>query len=330
MCIMCGISPALGDGRKGDAPAQAPDSFSAFVSILPQAGLVERIGGELVEINVLVRPGQDPHLYDPTPRQMVALSEADVYFTVGLPFEERILEKLRSSNPDLFVVRTDLGVSKRALEATHGLNKNEGHDGHRTDQEGEAGHHGEEDSEHHHGEDMEHRHEEGMEHHHGEGEPDPHIWLGPDALEIQARNIYEGLVGIDPDRGDAYRRNLDIFLMDLHSIDAELRKLLEPYRGRPFFVFHPSFGYFADAYDLVQVPMEIEGKSPTPKQIEAIIEEARRNGVRIIFVQPQFDRRSAETIAEAIDGTVVILDPLERDVLKNLEQVALILQESMP
>jgi zinc transport system substrate-binding protein len=176
---------------------------------------------------------------------------------------------------------------------------------------------------------MEHHHEEDMEHRHGEGEPDPHIWLGPDALEIQARNIYEGLVGIDPDRGDAYRSNLDTFLMDLHSIDAELRNLLEPYRGRSFFVFHPSFGYFADAYGLVQVPVEIEGKSPTPKQIEAIIGEARRNDVRIIFVQPQFDRRSAETIAEAITGTVVILDPLEQDVLKNLEQVALSLEESM-
>jgi zinc transport system substrate-binding protein len=283
MCILYGALPALGE--KSGESTYAEGSIRIFVSINPQSSLVERIGGEPLKATVLVQPGQDPHLYEPMPSQMVALSEADIYFGIGLPFEERILNKVRSSNPDLFVVQTDRGIRRRILEEYN--------------------------------------------HDNGEGGPDPHIWLGPHELEMLARNIYEGLVQIDPDHEVYYRRNHDIFVQELHAVDERLQKLLAPYRGRPFFVFHPSFGYFADTYGLVQVPVEIEGKSPTPKQIEAIIERAREEGVRIIFVQPQFDQRSAEAIAAALRGTVVTIDPLGRDVLQNLEILAQSMEESM-
>ena len=260
-----------------EEPAESGGTLTAFVSIPPQAYLIERIGGEHVSVYVLVKSGQDPHVFEPTPKQMVALNEADVYFALGFPFEEQVLKKVLSTNPRLVIAHTDRGIVRRTLD--------------------------------------EYLREE-------KGEPDPHIWIGPEELRIQARNVYEGLSRVDPNHEDFFRKNLESFLGDLDAVDERLARLLTPYRGKSFFVFHPAFGYFADAYGLIQVPIEIEGKSPTPKQIETLIEKAREEGVRIIFVQPQFDKRSADTIAQAIDGTVVSIDPLERDLLRNLEDLA--------
>jgi zinc transport system substrate-binding protein len=265
-------------------------ALSTFVSVVPQSYFVERIGGEQVLVQVLVKPGQDPHIYEPTPRQMVALNEADILFVTGLPFEEQILSKVQSTNPQLFIAHTDENVERRILEEHQHVDHNaEERDSHE-------------------------------EYHHGE--LGPHIWLGPKEIGIQARNIYTALKEADPDHEESYRKNLDSFLADLDAVDEKLSVLLAPYRGKSFFVFHPSFGYFADAYGLVQVPIEIEGKSPTPKQIEALIARARKEDVHIIFVQPQFDKRGAEAIAKAIDGAVVTIDPLEKDVLRNLEDIA--------
>lgn len=157
--------------------------------------------------------------------------------------------------------------------------------------------------------------------HHNQGN-DPHIWLSPSAIKIIVTNIYEGLAKTDQANDQAYNKNLNEFLAELTALDARLKQLLKHYRGKPFFVFHPAFGYFADEYGLVQIPVEIEGKSPTPKRIETLTQRARMENVRIIFVSPQFDRKGAETIAEAIGGAVVSINPLEKNVLNNLEEIA--------
>jgi len=275
---------------KTKEPERMTGALGTFVSIMPQSYFVERIGGEHVLVQVLVQPGQDPHIYEPTPRQMVALNEADILFVMGLPFEEQILSKVQSTNPQLFIAHTDENVERRIHEehqrGDHAAKEYDSHEKHQ------------------------------------HGEPDPHIWLGPEKIRIQARNIYTVLKEADPDHEESYRKNLYSFLADLDAVDDKLSALLAPYRGKCFFVFHPSFGYFADAYGLVQVPIEIEGKSPTPKQIEALIARARKEDVHIIFVQPQFDKRSADAIAGAINGTVITIDPLEKDVLRNLEDIA--------
>jgi zinc transport system substrate-binding protein len=277
-----------------------------FVSILPQAYFVEQIGADRVSVDVLVEPGKDPHTFDPTPRQMMALSEAQIYFTIGLSFENRIIKKVQSVNQKLLIVQTDKGIDKRPLDIP-GIDE---HRGENLQKEHEADYH----------EEL---------HHHLEGELDPHIWLAAPEIAIQVKNIYDALIKVDPSSMDEYRRNLDRFLNELEEVHARLLKLFEPYRGRPFFVFHPSFGYFADAYGLRQVPIEIEGKSPTPRQIEALIKEAKHQNVQIIFVSPQFSQKSAQIIARAIGGTVIPIDPLEKNVLENLENIAVKIQRSL-
>jgi zinc transport system substrate-binding protein len=87
-------------------------------------------------------------------------------------------------------------------------------------------------------------------------------------------------------------------------------------------VFHPAWGYFADAYGLIQVPIELEGKAPKPAHLQELVEIARRHGIRVIFVQPQFSRRSAELVAREIDARIVTADALPADWFANMNEVA--------
>jgi len=252
---------------------------------------VERVGGERVDVEVLVGPGQSPHAYDLTPKQLEGLSRAKVYFRVGVDFEEALVPRIQRLFKNLNVVDLRAGVPLRTLTAEE-LTAEEVHEAH--------------------------GHEPGAE----SGRPDPHIWLNPLLVKTQARTICDALVKLDPQHSADYRKNLAGFEADLDRVHAEIAKALAPLKGREMFVFHPAFGYFADAYGLKQVPVEIEGKEPTAKELTDLIARAKADHVKVIFVQPQFSRKSAEAIAQAIGGAVVPIDDLARDYLKNLEDIA--------
>lgn len=268
-----------------DSPRFA-EKLKVFVSILPQAYLVERVGGEHVEVDVLVSPGENPAIYNPTPKQMARLARARVYFRIGVPFENGVMPKVKSMVKRLRVVDTRKGVPLRRMER-HPLERGA---------------------------------DEGR-HHHEEGY-DPHIWLAPSFLKTQARTIAGALGDADPDHAGDYETNLAAFVKDIEATDSRIRDALKPFAGRTFYVFHPAYGYFADAYGLKQMPVEIEGKSPAPRQLQALIQQAKADNVRIVFAQPQFAEKSAARIAESIGGAVVAMDPLAKDVLKNLEDMA--------
>ncbi len=233
----------------------------------------------------------------------MTLNNADIYFGIGLPFEEFILKKMSSSNAAFTLVHTDRDVRYRELE--------------------------------------EHFHENPREkEHYGEKETtggnrigitgtyDPHIWLSPLQIRVIVLNTYRGLVMVDPKGEALYRTNLDSFLDEINEVHERIERLLLPYRGRSFFVFHPSFGYFADVYGLKQIPVQIKGKSPSPKQIEQLIEQAKKEDVQVLFVSPQFDLRSVQTIANAVGGRIITIDPLRQDVLRNLEYIAMEIEGS--
>jgi zinc transport system substrate-binding protein len=265
------------------SPPASTGKVVVFTSIVPQEYFVERIGGKRVEVQALVKPGSSPATYEPTPRQMAALSEARLYFRIGVPFENALLPNIEETMKGLRIVDTRRGITLRAMKAHH--------------------------------------HSEGEDRQHNGGN-DPHIWLNPRLVQLQVQAIAEALIKVDPDGKDAYKKNLAAFLKDLDGLDAKLAEALAPVKGKTFLVFHPAWGYFADAYGLEQEPIEIEGKEPSAMQLARIIEEAKKEGVRVIFVQPQFSQASAKQIAEAIGGAVVPIDPLARDYITNLEAVA--------
>lgn len=160
------------------------------------------------------------------------------------------------------------------------------------------------------------------------GHPDPHVWLDPARAKIQAGTVCETLCSLDPAREAGYRSRLRGLCSDLDATHRKVAGLLAPARGGKIYVFHPAFGYFTDAYGLIQVPLETEGKEPGPRHLARLMEQARRDGVRVLFVQPQHPDREARALADEVGARLVPLDPLARDYLENLERMAAAIRES--
>jgi zinc transport system substrate-binding protein len=274
-------------------PAEAKQ-VKAFVSIAPQQYFVQKIGGDMVDVSVLVPPGADPHTYEPKPRQMAELARTAVYFAVGIDFEKAWMKKIAATNPNMRIVDTDAGIEKMALPAHHHEEKGHTHS------------HGKKKSAH--------------SHDHAGG-PDPHVWLSPPLVKIQARQIADGLIAVDSTNRSRYEDNMAGFLREIDALGTELKALFAGSPGARFMVFHPSWGYFAQAYGLEQVPIEIEGKDPKPAQLKELIRRAREQGIKVVFVQPQFSSKSAEMVAREIGGQVVAVDPLAANWAENLREV---------
>ncbi len=151
---------------------------------------------------------------------------------------------------------------------------------------------------------------------------DPHAWLSIPNLMVMTRAVAEALAAADPEHANLYRTRADALKTRLDALHTRIAQQLAPFRGQSFYVYHPAFGYFADSYGVVQAGLEVEGKSPAPKQIADFIHRARKAHVKVVFVQPQFNPRSADIIARALDGRVATLDPLAEDVPANLQSIA--------
>lgn len=298
--------------------AALAEPMPVSVGIEPLAAIVAGVGGELIVVNVLLPGGGDPHTFSPTPKQIMRLSESNIYITAGLPFETRLCEKL-ADHGALQIIYADAGIQKRSGECGHVAETAdlaeaaETADAADTVEAGNAGN-----AAHQHGPACQHGYHN---HETGEGD-DPHIWLSIVLIQKMATNIAGDLIRIDPEHEAQYRENLIRFVAETEAADDRIQNLLHPYEGKSFYVFHPAFTYFARDYGLTEIAVEVEGKLPAPKQLGALTAEMREAGVNTIFVQPQFDQRSASTIARAIDGNVVVLDPMARDLLSNLERTA--------
>ncbi len=287
----------LGCGR---GPSPSGGKPVVFVSLLPQADIVRRVAGGAVEVEAMIGRGQAEHQYEPTPQQILRLQNARAYFTVGVGAETRLVDQIRRAYPGVPIVDSRRGVPLRKL----------------TDQESAAC-----------TEDHDHAHDH--DHEHAAGAPDPHVWLDPALLKIQARNVAEELTKILPDQKEQFEKNLAEFEAELDALDAEIDELMRPFEGRTLLVFHPTLGYFADRYRLVQRAIEVEGKEPSPRQIESIVTEARKLGVGAVFYQPQFPRRSADVIADAIHGRAVELDHLPENIIEGLRDLARKIAEAL-
>jgi len=266
----------------------AKNRVLVFVSIVPQKYFVQQIGRELVDVQVMVQPGASPATYEPKPKQLTAISKAKIYFSIGVPFENAWLNKIASANPNMKVVPTDHGIQKIPMVAHYPLNKKEhGHD--------------------------EDRHHNGI--------LDPHIWLSPPLVMMQARTMVSALQEVDPAHRSVYEANYKAFVLQLLDMDTEIRNSLAGKHRRKFMVFHPAWGYFAHAYGLKQVPIEFEGKDPKPAQLKELIERAKKHHIKVVFVQPQFSSKSAKQVAKEIGGQVAFVDPLAENWPENLKEV---------
>ncbi|PID75507.1 MAG: cation ABC transporter substrate-binding protein [Deltaproteobacteria bacterium] len=263
----------------------ATEKTLVFVSILPQKFFVEKLAQNLVDVEVMVQPGASPATYEIRPSQLKKLSQAAIFFTIGVNFERAWLKRCLAINPNLRIVQTDQGIEKRAMASHH--HKDE----HR---------HAEKPSEH------------GL---------DPHIWLSPRLVKMQVQTIAKGLEDILPEKAAQIRKKKAAFIKEIDGLQNQLREILVAKAGMRFMVFHPSWGYFADDFKLEQIPIELEGKEPKISQLQGLIKHAREKGIHVIFTQPQFSEKSARLIAKEIGGRVVPLDPLAENWLENMKKV---------
>ena len=274
--------------------ALAEAKLPVFVSLLPQQEFVQQIGKDLVDVRVRVAPGANPATYAPKPKQMAQLSKARIYFAIGVPFEAVWLKKIAAANPAMAIIHTESGIQRIPM-AAHAHDDLNQHSAERSPNRRDDGH------------------AKGL---------DPQIWPSPPPVRVQAASIRDALAEIDPANTTLYGQHFEAFSDQVTALHDRLTSTFSGKGGLRFMVFHPSWGYFARAYGIEQVPIEIEGKSPKPAQLQAIIAQAGALGIQILFVQPQFSTKSAALVASAIGGRVALADPLAKDWMANLWHVA--------
>ena len=271
----------------GPAGAAAPSGkLLVAATIVPLGDFCQKIGGDLVQVQVLIPPGASPHLFEPAPSVMASASQARVFVYIGAglePWAARLLSARRNSGQ--VVVEAAQGL--QLLQETH--------------------HHG---------------HEEpgpkpAASHHEEEASPDhqggnPHIWLDPVLAQDICRKIAAALIQVDPNHRARYEANLQEYLAALEALHQEIQQRARAWTLRDFVSFHPSFSYFARRYNLHEVGVieEAPGREPTPRQLQDLVAAVRRSGIRVVFAEPQFNPRVAEVIAQEAGVKVLMLDPM--------------------
>jgi len=297
--MLAATTAILMSGCGGSSEPLNPGKITAFVSVPPQAKLVRAIGGEHVVVEVLAGPGKDPHDFSPSSKQTMSLGRAEVWFTTRMPFEKRMTKKVQSNAKRLLIVDTTEGQPLHPASQNQAGHTESAEDSH---------------ADHDHGHDHEH-------HHHDHSAGDPHLWLSPPLLKLQAQKIANTLTAIAPEQSTVFEENLKSIQTEIEGVHSDLEKSLAPHRGATFLAYHGAFGWFAEAYGLNQEIIEYGGRSPETKRLRSTIEKAKAKGIKVVFTQPQFDRRSAEAVAEGLDGKVIEIDPLAEDLFVNLRKI---------
>lgn len=259
------------------------------VSIIPQQEFVKAIGGDKVTTLLMVEPGNSPHTYEPKASQMKELSKANIYFLIGVEFEKAWIQRFQTQNQNMQLVDSTKGIKKIPMQ---------GHDEH------------EEDADH-------------EEHEHEHGSLDPHVWTSPTNIRIIGKNIYDALVRIDPTNKQYYKKNFDVFNAKLDKINNQIVTILKDVpKDSVFMVFHPAWGYFAKEYNLKQLPIEVSGKEPKPKELMNLMQTAKKEKVHAIFTQPEFSDKSAKIMAQELHLKVIKVSPLQKAWDKQLVKIA--------
>lgn len=164
--------------------------------------------------------------------------------------------------------------------------------------------------------------EKGHHHHPHDGE-DLHVWLSPKLAELQASRIAEALISLDPVHETLYRQNLEHLLTKLHNLGGEIREILKNTHSKGLLVSHPAFAYFCQDYGLTQLSVEVEGKDPLPKQIDALLQKIEHHQIKTVFLEPQYSTKGAELLAEKLHLKSEMIDPYAEDYIENLREIAL-------
>jgi zinc transport system substrate-binding protein len=250
----------------------ASDKPVIIVSIIPQEYFLEQLAGDLVEIQVMIPPGASPATFEPNLSQMKMLDRSALYLRIGyVGFEQSWMEKISSVNPDMKIADLSEGVEIIQENPRKGADQ----------------------------------------HGHSHGGTDPHIWMSTVNARIIARNIRDELLLLFPGEQDLLQTRYEQFSLMLDSLHLEISNRLAYLENRKFMIYHPALSYYAREFGLEQIPLEIEGKAPSPGHFKEMTDLAVRNKISTIFIQQQFDRENAEVLARETGAEIIQFDPLD-------------------
>ena len=268
------------------------------VTIEPQRYFAEKIAGDKFKINCVVPAGQSPETYDPTPQQMIQIGRSIAYLRIGpIGFEQAWMDKIRENNPKLQVFDTSEGMNLLTD----------------TEDDDHAHEHGTHDHDAHAGEEA---------HHHHHGGVDPHIWSSIAGAKAVAWNTLNAFIALDPDNTEYFWQNYNKLVDEIDKTNTEIKQLLDPLTDRTFIIYHPALTYFANEFNLTQLCIEMDGKEPSPAQLKRLVETARANNARVVFIQQEFDQKNAELIAKETGCKLTVINPLAYDWTKEMIHIA--------
>ena len=225
-------------------------ALNISVTILPQKGVVKAIGGEKVNVNVMVPPGNSPATYAPNFKQLKELKNSNIYFTIGVPFDQKYLSKIKEINPNIKIV-----YFGKLIKTT----KN------------------------------------------------PHIWLSPTLLQLQAKTVLDTLIKYDQQNKEYYLNNYKKYINKMTNLEI---KGLKTIHQKAFITFHPSFYYFAKDFHIKQIAIQKEGKAPSFAYLAKIIKLAKKDNVKTVIISPEFPTKYAKIVAAKIGAKIAVISPL--------------------
>jgi zinc transport system substrate-binding protein len=276
-------------------PAAAAGKLPVAASIVPLGDFCRHLGGDLVEVQVLIPPGASPHAFEPSPQTMAQAFRARVFVYVGAalePWAAKVLQARQADNVVVVEAAKGIPLIREVGEHRHGAAPGEEPEGHIPGPGAETTRHA----------------PEGRSHEAG----NPHIWLDPVLAQDICRQIAAAFIQADPQHRSQYEANLQEYLAALDELDREIRQRTASWRLRDFVSFHPAFTYFAHRYNLKEVGvLEVApGREPTPRHLMRIVKVIKASGLRVVFVEPQLSPRVAETVAREAGVKVLMLDPM--------------------
>ncbi len=267
-----------------------PDNEKTLsVTIDPQKYFLETIVGNHYKVNGIVPAGGNPESTDFTPMQMVNLDRSIAYFKIGyLGIENILIDKVTASNKDLKVINCSEGIT---IVGEHHHDEHDGHD---------------------------HSHD----YYSGHSGGDPHTWSSVASARIIAANMYKAMLDIDKANEADYTLNYSKLQKEFNETDSIVKSYLEQAPSKSFIIYHPALSYFAEEYGLTQYSIEYEGKNPSPSQLKTLIDKAKEEGIKVVFIQREFDSKNAETVAEAIGGKAIPINLMSYDWKEEMIKIA--------
>jgi zinc transport system substrate-binding protein len=241
--------------------------INVTVSITTYADFVKNIGGDKVEVNLMIPPNAEPHDFEPTPSQITNLSKSDIYFKIGsgFGFEDNLMQRIKGSLSKLKVINTSEGIK---------IYNN-----------------------------------------------DPHVWLGINETRVILNNIYKGLASFSPEDSSYFSSNLHKYLNLLLAEEMKIKESFSKNKNNYVLVYHPAWHYFFSQFGITQLGIEREGKEPNAKDLTEVLKTAKEHKVKVVFIEPQFNKESALAVAKQLNATIDVINNIPSNYLKNLDVV---------